>query len=541
MRLSLQQATLLLCILFALDTAPFAESKKVEPGFPDIRIFPSSEINTNRGSRFVSLDPDGRILFSGQGELTAYNGVSWKRISTPNIGPIDEYRVVKTRKDGTTFAAGLTFWGKLVVNSEGNYIVEDLSDTVDKTQLASEHYHEIAFHGDDVYFASFNTIVRWSPTKGNKIWKRKGLDPILFALNDRVYYFQTHVGLFAIENDETVFVEGSEILATDNTRTMTAGPWFDGRHAFLNSSKGFVLFDGATFETKETELNQLSDYLWSDDFVLATPDVIAISLDRHGIIFMDRAGQIINQIDHRVDYRLIDTGKIQIAEDGSLWTCLSEGVARIFYPHPVTFIDQRFGPSLNWYEIERHNGKLLISSDGVIYEGVYQQSGILDRLEPKTPHEPGNVTSIISTENGLLATTLEGLFLFDDEWDYQVLKETAPLHHIAKSRNDPDLYIATGIETIYVFKLVDGQYRPVEEAIPSHITTNRIQQDDEGVFWLEHGVGAVGRLEVENGKPHYKNYSADEMWPASRNTQSINTVLFDCCPNISRIHSPARS
>ena len=485
-----------------------------ELGHPEIKVFSSDEIDTNFGSRLVSTDQDGRVLFSSNGEVMAFDGSTWSRASAPTPDrPKEEFSVFGKSADGTLYAAGAGFWGKAVYNEDGKMVIDEFSPKNIDAGLTFELFNAIEINGSEVYYSGHSHVVRWHPDTGNKVWNLGPLENTLFTLDKEPYIIQRRGSLIRLDGDEAVPVPESEILFDNNSRTMCASKWFDGRIALFNQHHGIVLFDGTNFEVFPSDLDALiGPENWSSDMFLVGNDLFAFSIVGKGVLFMNRDGRIVNKVDEKIDYRLLDCGDMHLAEDGSLWVCLNDGVAKILYPYPITFIDQRHGITLNWYFLERSKGKLLVMTNWRVYIGEYDEFGALTGFTRYPNLEDEHVAYAIPVPNGLLVSGETELFYLKENGEKIVIDENLRTFRIHNYKYDPSKFVAVGPKGGVLFELIDDNFHVLNKfSYTGRI--NKIVEEEDGDLWIEKGIAHVSRIRRDGNKIEVDDFHAEHGLP----------------------------
>ena len=502
----LLKRALALAACFATPFAVLADPR-VELGYPEIKIYPTSEIDAPVGSKLVALDSDGRILFSSQGELSAFDGANWKRVSSPGDRPKEDFIAVLAGPDGTLFACGTAFWGTIGYDSRGRYIMRSSVPRELESDVAKVDFNRLLRIGDTFYCSGADTLVRWQEGGETKLWKLDHIDA-LFQLDGQIFVANRNTGLSRVDGDQLAPVPGSERLYNDGSIVTHASAWFDGRAAISASRAGLVAFDGKSLEPIPTELDEGFGDLWTRDMVMVNDETIAISILNEGVIFMDRHGKIAMQVDETMDYRFLDCGKLQVAKDGSVWVAVADGVAKILYPNLLTYFDRRKDLDLDWYDLTRHRGDLYLWSVGKLFQAQYDETGLLERFEQLPQLERAFTHSALSTELGLLIATSDGLRLLRDDGSCPEVLPGIEAVRIIALASRPGSYFAAGYRDGYLIDS-DGNSFSVAHTIPLLELPNKIVEDAHGDVWLEKGFSRIDRLAFENGLPVLKQYGVE--------------------------------
>ena len=473
----------------------------VESGFPAIKVYTSSDIDAPLGSSFVSKDIDGRLIFSSEGELNVFDGVAWTKISAAEWRPKADFAVIKEGSDGELYAGGIAFWGKVGYDSQGRYLMEPFNTPAEIETTSLEVFNQIEFNGHDVYYSAANSVVRWNKETGSTLWKFSKVW-LTFELHGEVYILSDEEGLMRIgENDEMMKVGGSEFLQQDNSETMRHCKWFDGRVALFNNRMGLILFDGENFELMESDLIVDDDLNSIEDMIIVNENTMALSITRRGIIFIDDQAKVIKRIDEQLDYRLLDSGDLEIGNDGSLWATVSDGLAKILYPNPVTFFDRRMELTLEFPTISRYQGKLLVSSDGELSIGKYDANGYLDSFE-SIPNLPQSyIRAAQSIGDRLLIATDTGLYLKNEDDSLETIIPDVNIVKLAPLRYRPNTFLIVTSQNI-LYAEIEGDEFVVVQSFDHPANIGKIADSPNGDIWMEHGFESVGRLKAIGEKQH---------------------------------------
>lgn len=492
-------------VFLATATATAQNAARKELGFPMFRIHTTQEIGATHGSRFVGTDINGRILFSSEGELSAYDGTQWIRVSAKGEQQNEDLNTVKVGPDGHIYAGGLGYWGKLAVNDQGFYTVELFSDERERRKASVEYFNQIEFAKGYVYFKGLNTLVRWHPEKGSKTWSHQTLDT-LFAIDDRVFV-SSMSGIYECTENGLSLVKGSKQLSLGTERIMQSANWFDGRAVLFHSRKGIVLFDGATFEDLSDELEGRDAGLWADGMKMLSEETLAVSLFQEGLLFLNREGQITMRLNGTVDHRFTDCGQIALADDQSIWVTLSDGVGQITPAHQTTYFDERHKVPFHYYDHARLGDDLIVRSSGKVYLAEYSKSGNFTGFT-EFPELPYHVSyDMIGDGKQIFLTTDKGVFQIDENQGPKRILDTPYIYRIQKLKfQSEDRFLLADSNFLYVAELSEDSLQIVAK-LPSAGHINKTLDDANGNIWFERGVSNIGRLSLENDEYSYTEYS----------------------------------
>ncbi|MBK1875387.1 hybrid sensor histidine kinase/response regulator [Pelagicoccus mobilis] len=526
-KVALSLATILISFLTAFTLGQSPDAERTELGYPNFRIHTTQEIGTTLGSRFVTIDTNGRILYSSEGELSAYDGTQWNRISIPVERSNEDLNHISLGPDGVLYASGLGYWGKLVVNDQGKYVVEFFSDEETRRKASIEYFDQIAFAQGYVFFKGLNSLVRWHPEHGTRTWNEQNIDT-LFEIDGTVF-ITSKSGLSQIEGDEIVPFPSELPFDLERGRIMQTTPWFDDRIALFHTDHSLILFDGQTFEDLDDDLESLGESLWSNDMEILDDETFAISLFEFGLVLINRQGQMIMRLDQTLDHRFLDTGKIAVAPDKSLWVTLSDGVAQITPPYPITYFDQRHKVALQYFDHARLGKDLMIRSSSNLHLAQYSESGKFTKFRDFEHLAQQTVYEMIGYNGQLIVSTDQGVYRLRAGKPPEFLLDIPYIYRIHKMRFGPqNRFVLSNSQFNYITELENDRLTIVQK-IPSLGLANKILDDKQGNIWLERGISNVGRIHPTNGAYSYQEYSdrdglTTEQWIPI--WQNGNEVLF---------------
>lgn len=499
-RVSLLLATLALCV--PLASTQGAERREI--GIPNFRIHSTQEIGTVLGSRFVSLDSAGRILYSSEGELSGFDGTEWKRLSVARRRANEDIVAVSQGPDGTLYVGGIGYWGRLQVDSQGMYLVERFLTDEEQRETSNERFDGIAFCDGAVFFKSLSNLVRWHPEHGTKIWKLARID-LIFEFGGELY-LSSSAGIQKLDGDRFIDVDQEKMLSNGDSRTLRSAPWDKGHVVLFNTKRGLVLFDGQTFEDIDDAFGTSGEPNWAHDMERVDNDTFAISILQKGLHLVDRSGNVILKFDQRLDRRFLDCGEIAVAPDKSIWVALSDGVAQIPSLYPITYFDQRLDLPLNYFDQARIGRDLLIRTSGRLFKAEYTKTGRVSSFLPYDVLPNESVLEILQYKDGILASTNKAVYYLQLDKEPTTVLSLPNVYRLQETLHTrAGAIVLADPERVYLAEYIDGALE-IKGSIPIPGTFNKILDDDKGNLWLERGIANIGRITISPEGYAYREY-----------------------------------
>ncbi len=480
------------------------QSAKIEQGLPNFRIHSTQDIGVTQGSRFVSIDTNGRILFSSEGELSGFDGTEWERVSIPNRRSNEDLTEVKQGPDGTLYVGGLGYWGRLQVDDQGRYVIEHFASEQEQAAMSIEYFEQIEFCDGYVYFKGASNLVRWRPDEGSRIWPLQNID-LIFTRHGTLFV-SSQQGLQKVEGDHLVPVPNASDAISPKGRTLCAADWDETRTVLFNTLQGLILFDGENFEDIKDDFEDPNQVTWANDMKRLDDDTLVVTAVQTGIHLVDRNGKSTLTLDKRLDHRFLDCGSIAVAPDKSLWVTLSDGVAQIEANQPISYFDQRLNLPLSYFDRGRIGGDLVIRSNGKMFKAVYSASGHFQHFEPFDILLSQSIFEILQFGNSLLVSTNQAVYLLEADKEPTPILDIPNVYRLyATAHASPQKVILANPDKTYITEFRDGKL-VVEETVRTNGLYNKILDDEQGDFWLERGISNIGRIYKVGDKYSYKEY-----------------------------------
>ncbi|MBC2607769.1 ATP-binding protein [Pelagicoccus albus] len=498
---------LLQLLLVLTQTRDALSAPRQELGLPELKIHETEEIGSNSGGRFVSVDTNGRILFSSDGQLFAYDGTEWNQVSVSRRRQNEDMMSVREGPDGRLYVGGIGYWGRLKTDQQGRYQTEFLSSEEEQNKTSIEGFKRIEFCGGSVFFSGLSTLVRWSPQKGSTIWEIDRIDCV-FTVDDETFVASSNA-ISRVEGDKLIPLVDLAPIRIGEGRFQASAPWTDGRIALYHNKWGLVLFDGKSFENISDGMESNPTWEWVKDMKRVDSETLALTTADDGICLLDSRGEIITTINQKRDYRFGECGEIAIAPDKSIWVCLSDGVAQILSPLNTTFIDERFGVPMNYFDMARLGSDLLLASSGGLYLAEYSATGQMTGFKKFEALQGGGILKMLGLGDRVLASSGQGIFLLQADKPPEKLLDIKDAYKLHKSTyGEKQILTVSTVEKLYITELLDDRLTLLDEIEVGDLS-NKILDDARGDIWLERGISKIGRIHIEEGKYQYSEYGIE--------------------------------
>jgi len=387
---------------------PSAPTGQTEVGVPTFVVLSPESLGLSSMPTDLHFMPDGRLLIVTQHELAFGDGVRWQ---TYRRGVNDSNYIsnkVAVDRDGTIYASLEGKFARIDLLANGTWDYTPVA-TLDAYGPSAVAPHYTTNCGDDWYWHSGGSIIKWKPGEAPLIIHHSGSTDTLFALGATIFVSDSASGTLsrlAIDDRRTLPVINAVDGAVDAITCSTE--FAPGQLLVGTAGIGLRLFDGTTLHPFQSQ-DPLDRNLRINGLCNLGQGLFAAAVNTVGIVIFNHEGRIIQTLDRSLDHRLSRVRQLYYSPDGVLWALLNEGLARMEYPSPFSNFTPLIPTGLRYAHVVRHDGRLLICSDNRILAGIYDDDHRLVRFEDTTP--PGRVPYHIgSLGNRLFYSDKEGIY-----------------------------------------------------------------------------------------------------------------------------------
>ena len=488
-----------LCCLVALcsnglDLQAWVPSR--ESGIPLYSVYNLDELEVGLSTLNLAQDPAGRLMIYEDGNLFTFNGSRWRRqLEVENAGSV----IVKLADSerGVTYAGAIGDWGKLVSTANGNYRFESLSMGMDRSWASTNRFAIVVPEEQGAVFIGETAIVRYHALEGNQTWKWLNSPSTGFRLKGRTFVATQESGVFEVAERELKPVPELESFHGDKAifHTVQNG---DGSVMLSTRSRGFYTFDGQTVSPISTEVDALMQSSVTG-LTAIEGGYLALAIKGRGIFFLDPQFHVVAHIDRDVDATFVSATDLHYQQGGILWVSVPDGIGKIHFPSPTSLIDERMGAFLLWPKLYRHEGKLYIASNGLMFEGVYDAHGNLERFESISVPGAPILRSAMMTEAGLLFGREDELFQWNMQTDaIERITRGVTSNLMVRLKTRPNHAVVLGADFHQLLQLDGERWKAVGDPVPSSGYSCVAVENAQGDVWVEHGINQFARLEISD-------------------------------------------
>jgi signal transduction histidine kinase/DNA-binding response OmpR family regulator len=429
-------------------------------------------------------DPRGLMIFGSVNCVLEYDGQHWTSIAIPNGGYIE---ALACDKSGTIYVGGSGELGALVLDG-GSYRYKSYTSLLPASEPHFGEIHQIAVHGNDVYFLSEKSLLRWNGQQFSvlRLPYEIGNEWFLSSFSGRLFVHAKHqpysevVGdrLEPVLDDPTLretTVTGAIELAKDKILLVTREK---GIFELQDSSSSATSNSAKASSDKSS--NESSDKLAKEDQVVPfktdaddlltrqsyvehslpiSRGLFVVAVEGRGLVFLNASGHI--QQTFLEEDGLPSGALYDLRRDraGGLWVFGDNGLTRVDTNRSISVFDHENGlPKNNVAATIRFAGSLFALTGSGLYRLESAAGGLASSQFRKVPALTDWLWNAVEAPpHGLVLTGESGAYLFDGS-RFQVISSAPLSFALVRSEKYPDLLWLGGHTGLRAIRFTDGHW-----------------------------------------------------------------------------------
>ena len=351
-----------------------------DAGLPFIRNFSPKEYGADAQNWAVAQGPRGRIYVANNQGVLVYDGARWGLIRTPGRTTV---RSLAEDADGRIFVGAVGELGCLARDASGRMAFVSLADKLPPEARTFTDVWTTRATPRGILFQSREELLLYKDG-AFKAWKADTTFHVAFSAGDRIFVRQRGVGLQELADGRLSLVPGGARFANESVFAMLP-------------MKGGILIASRNLGLWRLTATGLAPFPTAIDGRLKAAAIyagavlqdgsLALATTQGGLFALDEEGRVRLALDQ--DSGLIGDNVKAVFPDGhgSIWLALDNGLARVEWPSPFTWLDRRHGLKGTVWAMARHGGRLFVATG----QGAYA-------LEPGKDGAPPAFQSLGNTE-----------------------------------------------------------------------------------------------------------------------------------------------
>lgn len=455
----------------------------------------------------LSFDGFGRLAVVQEGVYAVLNDTVWLNMASAN--DTSERRMVNViqGRDHHAYYGTRGSWGRAELGSDGRLHPIPLFPPGLPNWTNTAMFDDLLATTDGVYFGSWNGIGYWDYAKKEIRHFERSNTIKIFAIGDKVFASSGGRPLCSIDLEHGTLCD---ILGTELTDTIVENSTtLDESHALLSTPEGrLIIFDGKTMSPwPGLSRNNLTGRISALQHLVEGG--VAVAIVGQGLFIFTAKGELIFSLT-TAPYRLISS--LAAREAGVLWIESENAIHKIWYGNPLTAFGERLGLPASWPMPQRWNDRLLVSSDGKLYEAIAGPPGSPSQFQQMQTQAPGGAWAFAARGERMLAGNQSGIYSAQTDGGFALVATVKELIHLVMVGTD--LCYAIGKAEIALLQWKNGKWAECAPRIPGINYPAVVHAVEESV-WIEMAAEGVARLSCENKQLHLqylKNPWPDDAW-----------------------------
>jgi diguanylate cyclase (GGDEF)-like protein len=483
-------------IATALLLALAAVAPADERGLPLIEIHEQRRHGAGSQVFDVTQAPDGMLYFGGLKGVTTYDGAWWRTITLPNESAV--FSIESGR--GPELAVGaVDELGWVAPDPNGTLVFHSLRPYLPPDQRNLGDVRAICTTGSGFLYVAEQLVLAWSggaPRVVADLRERAAVMPRCFRSRNTTWV-ALDTGLHRYDESARTLIR-----AGFDGKTVDAVLPFGNRDLVVVRGEGLYA-DGLPFPSSANE--------WLRDKTVNTAAALPgnrflIGSRQDGVVILDRNGAVEQYLDSGAGLPGHVLSGSTVDREGSLWLAYYGSIARLELDSPITLLDARRGLRGSASSIERHQGRLYITSSHGLF--VSDGSGAFTAIGGI----PVPAWDAISLGHELLVSTRDGAFIRGaDEIPRRIAgTENVVAYSALQSKKDPArVWLATKKGIASVRRDAQGwSYEGVLPGSPPH--THELVEVANGLWGGTVFDGAI-HADLSSTPPAIQRYGEGEL------------------------------
>ncbi|MBO6523681.1 MAG: hypothetical protein JJ971_07655 [Balneolaceae bacterium] len=366
-----------------------------------------------------------------------------------------------------------------------------LAARLDNPDMNNDAIWKIVKHEGNIYFHSFGSIYGFD---GENVFRlsTSGTYMFLYKIEDKVYTQRVGNGLFTLEGNEFIPIEGSGFLENEEIRSLIK--LRDG-NLMIASTDGLYRFDGNNF----SELNfEGSEELIQNEVnvITQTPDKIIIGTILNGLYIFDQDFNLLENI--TTDDQLENDTILSLEADdfGNIWVGMDRGLAYIAFDTPLQNYTGSNNDIGSVYAASLFENELYIGTNQGIYWYKKDSNGnFFDRK--LIPGSQGQVWFLEKFDGKLYGGLNDGTYLISDKSLSKVSDISGGYTLKSYPQNNQDVLLQSTYSDLVVYKKVQNRWQQSHTLSGFRTPARFMEFDHLGNIWLGHTVKGIYQLQPD--------------------------------------------
>jgi PAS domain S-box-containing protein len=473
----------------------------IESGTPPVVVLGPEALGLDSAPVDLHVMPDGRILAFGRAELALGDGTRWEVFRQADEDPHGTIERVAVDSDGRIYAGMAGGFGEVRFRADGRWTLVRAASLPEGFGGAADAMTTVVEAGRDWYWSrGSGTVVTWRPGQPARMVGRINALATVFSAYGAAYMSDESSGALYLQGPGGFGPAMDGFKTWDTSRSITCAVPTGDRGSLVGTiDGGLMTFDGANLRPFVARGPLSVGVHRINDLCDAGFGYLAVAVDNLGVVFINRQGRILQEVDRTLDNRLARAQRLIRQPGGGIWVLMAEGIARIRFPSRFSSYEAMVSTGLTFAMPYRHEGRLWLLSDGKAQRGDYDED---NRLVGFRVDNPGPyLTSMVDLHGEWVACTEDGIFRREPEGGWTLLAQGPKAPNIRPAPVLPGQWLYSAEGEVGWLHLRGEAYSFERFPVPAITHVYGAVADAKGVFWEELGTGYVARVEPTLPRP----------------------------------------
>lgn len=400
----------LISLICIFQYAYAADIKSI--GVPYIHNYNKTGYQFGNQNWSETKDEKGIMYFGNSEGLLSFDGHYWQQYYLPNHLIV---RTVASDGHGKVYTGAFGEIGYWSANKRGIMNYTSLSKLIPPKYALNEEVWKIYIDNQQIIFQTFGSVYIY---RNGKISVIKSTNPylFLFKVNKRYFIEQINTGLFELIDGKLTLIKGSEILKTG---ILSILPFRGNRFLIGTAKNGLFVYDGKQIYPWKNQANDFLKKYQLNNGVFIPGKYYAYGTILNGVIIVDTAGNVIQQINKLSGLQNNTVLSLYIDDEENLWAGLDNGIDCIEISSPFYFYFDKCGKFGTVYSSIVYQNKIYLGTNqGLFYSEWYpvNKNPLLQLFDFKLiPGSQGQVWDLSLIDGKLLCGHNDGTYLVDND------------------------------------------------------------------------------------------------------------------------------
>ncbi len=418
----------------------------------------------------VAQDTLGRIWVANTSTVLLFDGINWSAVrSTENKG----IRNFILNDDQILFAGGDEDIGYFTQDGRGLPIYASLMHLLKEEDRDIGTVRSVAVHNNAVFFKTSDFLIMYQHDSV-KIWEAKSRQNSLSQLDDGILFQNDQYDLLVLKDEKI-----DTLYKFENHKSFRIIKGFNiepNGYILFSEKSGIYILSGNQLRKYPTQIDDLLQNIEIEEVKQFGDNQYVLATKGAGIIFLDRSGSLIKQINTRKGLQSNTCYNMYRDKQEGWWLCLDNGISRMEYPSALTYFDVTNGLEGIVLTTLNTGDYLYVGTTNGLYYIQPDSEENFKRIE-----NVGEVWDVKSMNERIWVASSDGIFIVNKTIAKKIVEVKA--RTIAASHHS-DL-IWAGLEKGFGWLLLsEGTWKWHESEVQVDHQIRTIAQENDSVLWV---------------------------------------------------------